>query len=394
MTCIARLRAGSASSSPPVPRSVLFLVLLIAGVAVLGGCARSPLSGPGEVLAEERAGFGRGAFRLLDERLREAHHRTAIPGGTLVVYRHNAPVYRRGFGTASGIDTLYDLGSLTKPLAGPVAVLEMERRGVLVEEARQVLAHRTGLSDEEEYEALLEAALYALRAELLTAGERRLAALEPAGSSVYTYSNTAYALLSLTYARGVEDPAGELGVRLAGLAGSREVSFRPDGNSRVVPSGRTRTGAVLRGRPYDPLADLLVSQFDIPPLHSGLFASADAVAGHFAGVLAATDTDEERARLRSWLFEEVTERRDSRTDRRLYAGEGGLHSPTGRPWAPEGARPGHFFVQTGYTGCLLWVDIEREIVMALLTNASMTYAREEWREFGAEIVRALHAGAQ
>lgn len=342
---------------------------------------------------EETAGFERGTFRLLDERLREAHTRTSIPGGVLSVYREGTPVYLRAFGTAQGVNALYDTGSLTKPLAGPVAAMALEDRGEWTEQSAWILAHRTGWDDEEHFEPLLEAAVYFDRRDTQEAGERRLRTLEPPDQDVYTYSNTAYAVLSLAFAHSLDRPAEVLEERLQGIAGSEAIAFHPGAQSRVVPSGRTRAGAVLRGRPYDPLADLMVSRFGIPPLHSGLFASADAVAGHFAGVLDPGD-DGERAHLREMLFGGVTERRDSGSGRRLYVSEGGLVSPTGRPWAPEGARPGRFFVQTGYTGCLLWVDTERSLVAVLLTNASLTGAHEEWRSLAAEIVRVIHAGAQ
>ena len=71
---------------------------------------------------------------------------------------------------------------------------------------------------------------------------------------------------------------------------------------------------------------------------------------------------------------------------------GGLESPRTLPFAPDGTRPGRIYFQTGYTGCLLWVDTQSGTSVALLTNASLTNRLDEWESFSEDVVMAMLRG--
>ena len=74
-----------------------------------------------------------------DAAIRGAMERNEIPGAVLVVFRHGQIVLRRAYGFRAKepaelrmtVDTLFDLASLTKPLATATSILLLAERGVL-----------------------------------------------------------------------------------------------------------------------------------------------------------------------------------------------------------------------------------------------------------------------
>lgn len=349
------------------------------------GCVQTPLTGRGMLVPEEAVGLRRGTFDLLDARLREAHHRREIPGGVLAVARDGRIVYLRAFGLGDPA-LLYDTASLSKPLLGPgVLHLAGKEAPGLQHRAATALANQTQWDDDGGYGLLLAELMAATPGHVDGIIARRLEEAPAPAPGVYMYSNTAHALLGLELAGSVDGAEEALLAWLTATSGTDGFAFRPD-RKDVARSGARADGSDIRGRPFDPLADVMLTLHGVPPLHSGLFARADSAALAFSRML-------ESRKEREWLFAGLEERTDARSGRTVFISRGGLRSPTGNPWAPDGSRPGRYFVQPGYTGCLFWVDTDLDIVAVLLTNASAGEKPQSWELLAWEVVRAIRQGS-
>lgn len=348
--------------------------LLALPMAFMLGCAARERP---TLVAEDIARFQPGTYERLDEAVESAGE-GRLPAIALAVWRGDGIVFERYEGRRVpddadspriGPDSLFDLASLTKPMAGvPLGVALAERGG---SDVAGVLAHATSCEDAELVPRLLEAR----SATAIVEGTADCALV----ASSYQYSNAAYARIgaewgSLESAESALKPAW---IR----CGARSLTFRPDADQAVV-SGTDRRGEWLAGRPFDPLADWMLG-LDRAPTHSGLFGTAPDVA-RFGGFVAAGGL--------AILTRDVAERRDAESGRNLWVTAGGLVSPTDPPFAAVNAQPGRFVMQTGYTGCLLWIDTRERTSVALLTNAAAMDARDEFDALSERVVSIILQG--
>jgi CubicO group peptidase (beta-lactamase class C family) len=159
-------------------------------------------------------------------------------------------------------------------------------------------------------------------------------------------------------------------------------------------SGKRVSGDKIIGRPYDPVADMLVNSHQTVPVHSGLFATASDVA-RIVERLQGNNLPELSHQLwASWMFDGWCEYKlCDDLDSRIFVTTGGMVSPVSPPYGDPGGKPGRYFMKTGYTGCLLWVDVEKKITVALLTNASAAEYDVRWEEFSQEIIETVKKGS-
>jgi D-alanyl-D-alanine carboxypeptidase len=196
--------------------------LLIAACLGLTGCRIQPVT-------TDRAGSGREAqppdalelnLEAVDAYFTQAS-RVDHFGGVVLVARGDEPVFHRAYGLADhelgdsmGVDHIFRIGSLTKPVTA-AAVLEAVERGLLTTEQRacrllsicpdswrdvtvgQLLSHRSGIEDH--FGDLQSVPVRETRAEL----DRVLATLDSAEpvafepGTAYAYSNFNYVLLGV-----------------------------------------------------------------------------------------------------------------------------------------------------------------------------------------------------
>lgn len=308
----------------------------------------------------------------LDALLRAAVEAGAAPGAVALVGRGDELLASSCVGARAlepqrevlAHDTVFDLASLTKPLATATSVLKLVERGAVALDAplarylpefgrngkdsitvEQLLRHWSGLLADN---ALAE---YAEGPELAW---ERICALAPkhAPGSTFEYSDVGYIALGVLVER-VSGEALDVFARRAVFepAGMRDTTFRPAAELRARCAPTERRGDVwIRGEVHDPRAFALGGVAG----HAGLFSTASDVA-RWCRMLLGGGVIEGRRVLSEASARALLE------PRWLVGGSGGrtlgldcdtaYSSPRGELFA-RGVSVGH----TGFTGTSLWLD--------------------------------------
>ncbi|HJR76982.1 MAG TPA: serine hydrolase domain-containing protein [Nitrospiraceae bacterium] len=339
----------------------------------------------------------------IDAALQSAVDEGTFPGAVLAVRHRGILVYQRAVGRlalapsagSATVDTIYDLASLTKPLATTTAVLMLAQRGQLTLESRvedwlqpltgasigatrleHLLSHSSGLPgwrpfyerlcvdgfvhdghvDREEAKAAVVAYI---RDEPL---------LYPTGSRSL-YSDLGFMLLGFIVERiAGRSLAAFCEDELFGPAGAK-LAYRPQGVhtpassfSGAVAIAATEEdpwrGRVLCGEVHDENAYALGGIAG----HAGLFGTAGAVLAMSAAWLAAYWSEES-------ILDGSLVRRFVSRQRHIPHSSWALGWDT--PSAPSSA--GVYFSDSsfghlGYTGTSLWIDPSRRLEVVLLSN--------------------------
>lgn len=370
-----------------LPRVAACLALGVALVA-LSGCRARPEAFSLPVTPDvDRSGFQPGTFEELDLAMNEAIKEQWVPGAVLAVRRNGSPVYERAVGTermGESADrvrrsTLFDVASITKPLAGLPAALCMvndvqELQGGNPSIA-QILQHRAGYSSNIDISDIA-------RDGLIGALGRQMPSAYPGTYDLY--SNTGYMILSSMAGKKL---GGEMELKIRARfwepLGIKGFTWHPDRGlmgASIAVSGRKADGSFLVGEPYDPVAAGWSQVPYFPPLHSGLFATAGEVAMYFDKLMNVPSVATGDMRhLADLVYGAPT--KAPAVDRPgidIWRTPGGIESPVKEPLAADGAEPGHYLVQTGYTGCIVWIDTKSRTTAVLLTNATGGYKPENW----------------
>ena len=332
------------------------------------GAARLPDAAPADVGLDARE------LAAIDADVAGAITRGEVPGAVVLVVRDGKVALRKAYGLRSKqprepmtVDTLFDLASLSKPIATAAAVMLLVERGkihlgapaarywpefaqagkesVTVE---QLLLHASGLPADN---GLAE---YAGSREDTLARIARIAPIAAPGSKVL-YSDVGYIVLGEIVARVSGAPLDAFTLEnLFTPLGMAETGFLPDNmlSARIAPTAR-REGRFLRGEVHDPRARRLGGVAG----HAGLFGTADDLAV-FAEML--LEGGEVLGR-RVFLPETV----NAMIEPRPIQGASRTLGWSARPAEP-GARAsiGH----TGFTGTGLRIDLERRMVVVVLTS--------------------------
>ncbi len=325
------------------------------------------------------------AMRAVDRLMEEAVTRRVFPSACLLVALEGQPLIHRAYGRGQ-LDTVYDLASLTKPLATTAALMQLVARGELDPEsllceqlpelrgpARELrlwhlLAHASGLPAWRPFFEQVQGLAPARRRQAI----RRLAAatpLEAPPGKRVVYSDLGFILLDWALERAS-------GLRLDRLA-AREV-YGP---------------LALRRTCFLPLddrrADALRAQLDLAPtercpwrgrrlvgeVHDDNCSAMGGVSGH-AGLFSTAYEVHLLAR-ELWLAHAGERSIFERETVRRFLGARPVRGETralgwDRPSA-VGASCGAAFSRRavghlGFTGTSLWIDLERPLWVVLLTN--------------------------
>lgn len=342
-----------------------------------------------------------------------------FPGAVLLVRLRGAIRYHRAFGLAASVplpepasvNTIYDLASLTKPLATVTAILCLvqggrldldravenylpELQGCPVGRATIVhlLTHSSGLPAwRPYYERIAErdkvqpgflgsdaARTYVLQ---LIRDEELLA---PIGTKT-SYSDLGFMLLGFLVERltGVS-LAQFIRERMYEPIQAKPLLFLPIGEkqaqSEVGPIAPTEEdpwqGRMLRGEVHDENAYALGGVAG----HAGLFGTAEAV-------LAVSDCWLDAVKGRQSLLRSDLARRFTSRQEIVAGSSWGLGWDTPSAPSSSGTRfSPRSFGHLGYTGTSLWVDPERELEVVLLSNrVHPTRKNDKIREFRPKI---------
>lgn len=340
-----------------------------------------------------------------------------FPGAVLLVRARGRIAYERAFGFASllpreeaaSLETVYDLASLTKPLATASAILCLvqdgrlglddpldellaELKGSAVGRATvsHLLNHSSGLPGWRPfYERIAEqdrvrpGFLGSVAAkELVLALIRDEDLVFPVGTRSL-YSDLGFMLLGLVVERRAGCPLDTYcRERVHAPMGARPLFFvRQDGAAVGEPNDRGQVapteedawrGRMLRGEVHDENAYAMGGVAG----HSGLFGTASAVLA-VSGAWLASYLGRD-----ALLSPDLVRRFATRQDRTPISSWGlGWDTPSdpsssGTHFSPRS------FGHLGYTGTSLWIDPERELEVVLLSNrVHPTRRNEEIRKF-------------
>lgn len=340
--------------------------LLALALAACSRTAPSADAGPRVTLAVDAA-IATHTVAAIDRVVDEAIARGDVPGAVVVVFAKDQLIHRRAYGyrriqpdrVPMTIDTVFDLASLTKPLATAMSIhlLAAEKRLSLGDSVKK---HLPEIADEKitiEHLLLHTSGLPASGAlSLFHEGEAAAISkigalhLKDAPGAVYKYSDVGFILLGAIVSR----VSGE---RLDAFAAKR--IFQPlhlGDTSFAPPTGRAaptcRDGLVLEGTVHDPRASLLSGIAG----HAGLFSTADELAVLGRMLLHGGELDGVRI-LPGATVSAMTEL---------------VHLPNAQRtlgWdVHHGLSSGVGYGHTGFTGTSLFIDPRSGAVVVLLTS--------------------------
>ena len=302
----------------------------------------------------------------------------SVPGAVVIIGRRERVLFRRAYGfrelepdrVAMTLDTVFDLASLTKPIATATSIMALVERGAVdLDEPlskyvphcdkngkdaitiRHLLLHVSGLPADIAKEDFAHGREEAIR----RICEAPLRA-SPGVKSIY--SDLGYMLLEEVVrrvtSRELSDYAAEnifvpLGMKDTGFLPNDERKARAAWTELV--DGAWRVGIV-----HDPRAFLLGGIAG----HAGLFSTGDDLARYARAVLGGGELDGKR-----WLSARTVSAMMAPYD--VPGGVRTLGWTVESQWRGEGLSPravGHF----GFTGTALWIDPAKDLFTVILTN--------------------------
>jgi uncharacterized protein YbbC (DUF1343 family)/CubicO group peptidase (beta-lactamase class C family) len=322
----------------------------------------------------------------IDEAVNAAIKRGELPGAVVLIVHHGETVYRKAFGhrvvkpseAPMLIETMFDLASLTKPIATATALMILIERGKVKVADRashylpdfakngkdkitieQLLLHTSGLTADNpvtDYEQGRDKAL--ARINDLT--------LEAAPGARFRYSDVGYIVLGRLIEKIVGKSLDEFAqANIFKPLGMNETGFRPIAKlkERAAPCDK-REGQFIQGEVHDPRAFHLGGVAG----HAGLFSTADDLAVYANMVL--NGGEHKGARILSPLAVRLMT-----TPHEVISGAtSGLRS---LGWDVDTSFssnrgelfvPGEGFGHTGFTGTSLWMDPATQTAVIFLSN--------------------------
>jgi CubicO group peptidase (beta-lactamase class C family) len=332
-------------------------------------------------------------FAAVDTAVDAALQRNDCPGAVVLVVHRDKVVFRKAYGKravrpapeAMTADTVFDLASLTKPIATGTSIMRLIEQGKLRPEdpvakhwpafaaagkpdvtVAHLLLHTSGLTADNALADYADGRAKALE---------RIAALKleaPPGTR-FKYSDVGFIVL------------GELVEKLGGAPVDRfakqrvfdplrlaDTGYRPAGEllKRVAPTG-LRNMMIIRGEVHDPRA----FQMGGVAGHAGLFGSADDLGRYARMLLRGGELDGARV-LRPATVKLFTEPREVPAasakgkdgPKKLLRSYGWDVDTSYTAQRGDAFRRGEGFGHTGFTGTSLWVDPRSQTALVLLTN--------------------------
>lgn len=365
---------------PFLPASLLILSVTLPLVA---GCASSMVVATLSEATPGRAGMDSARLRQVDAVIEEAIADSVIPGAVLLVGRRGKVVYHKAYGRRAWVpseepmtlDTIFDVASMTKPIATAASVMRLVEMGKVRLQDRvsvylpefasagkrgirvaQLLTHTSGLAPGVPWTTLArDYGAYCPEAVWWWVVENP-PRIEP--DSDFLYSDLNYLTLRLIVERVTgESLAGFADREIYGPLGMTDTGFfpPPEHLSRIAPTEQLE-GELLRGIVHDPMSRMLGGIGG----SAGLFSTARDISIFSQMILNGGTYNGER------IYAPLTLEAMSH-DRDRGRGYGfDVFSPyaniRGDLLGPES------FGHSGYTGTSIWIDYEEQLFVILLTN--------------------------
>jgi uncharacterized protein YbbC (DUF1343 family)/CubicO group peptidase (beta-lactamase class C family) len=356
--------ARSVTDAPPAPSSRV--PGLRPSGSVLSGLRPS---GDGGALFPEAA---------IDAAAEDAIASQSVPGAVVVIGRHDRVVFRRAYGfrevepdrVPMTLDTVFDLASLTKPIATATSIMALVERGAIALDdplvkyvpecnkggkaaitLRHLLLHVSGLPSD-----IIKDDFAHGRAEAI----RHICDVTPraAPGAISIYSDLGFMLLEEVVrrvtSREISDFAAETVFVPLGMV---DTGYMPADSLKERAAWTELVDGVWRvGVVHDPRAYLLGGVAG----HAGLFSTGDDLALYARAILGGGEVDGKRVLSTRTVASMIAPYDVPGTVRAL-----GWNVES--TWRGEGLSPlaiGHF----GFTGTALWIDPDKDLFVVVLTN--------------------------
>lgn len=311
----------------------------------------------------------------------QAIARGDLPGCVVAIGRRDGIAYLKAFGHRSLApkhvrmtdDTIFDLASLTKPVATATSAMQMIEQGRLrlrgkvadhlpgfgvngkeVITVEQLLVHSAGFVPDnplKDYQQGAEEAWRRINA---------LAPQNPPGEQ-FKYSDVSFLVLGRVLETLDGKPLDQVAKdRLFVPLGMRDTGFNPnpEQHARIAPTTMV-DGHWLQGRVHDPRAALL----DGVAGHAGLFSTARDLA-RYARMMLGQGSLDGRQVLSSATVREMTRARDIGGQRRALGWDSQSGYSSNRGELMSTAAFGH----GGFTGAGMWIDPQLDLFVIFLSN--------------------------
>jgi uncharacterized protein YbbC (DUF1343 family) len=359
--------------------ALTFVVPFLTGLWTTNTNAQSPLPIP--VVTPASAGFDSATLNLIDQVVNEGLSQSKMPGCVVAIGRREGIVWRKAYGNRSvqptqlpmTVDTVFDLASLTKPIATATSIMVLIDQGKISLDAtaatywpefsgngkeritiRQLLTHTSGLIADNsitDYAGTPDASYQRIAELKLTA--------EP--GTDFIYSDVGFIVLG----RIVRNVSG-LDVREF----SEKFVFQPLGMTETgyLPREELRARAALteqrderwmQGEVHDPRAWALGGVAG----HAGLFSTADDLARYAVMMLNRGKLEQVRV-LTPETWGLMTTAVDVPRGRRGLGWDSRTGYSSNRGDLMSDAAFGH----GGFTGTGIWIDPDQNLFVIFLSN--------------------------
>ena len=322
-------------------------------------------------------------FGAIDAAITAAIAAGKLPGCVLVVGRHDDVLVRRAYGsralapapTPMTVDTVFDLASLTKPLATATSTMVLVERGKIDLKApasryvpelarlpaftvEQLLLHTSGLP------AATPIADYGLAdraAVMRRLGQSLEGKLKTAPGEKFVYTDVGFIVLEEIVRRtSGKDLATFAREEIWEPLDMEETGFLPSPalRARAAPTEQ-REGAWMQGDVHDPRAFALGGVAG----HAGVFSTADDLSRFARAMLGRGALDGKRV-LAERTFETLTTRHDTSSGGRALGWDRDSKFATHRSALLSNRAFGH----GGFTGTAMWIDPGKDLYVVFLSN--------------------------
>jgi CubicO group peptidase (beta-lactamase class C family) len=402
-------------------RFVLTSTILLVASAPVWAIARD-LS----VVAPAELGFAAEKLKVIDDIIAKGIADKKMPGCVVAFGRQGKLAWLKAYGNkrvewegepaaAMTVDTVFDLASLTKPIATATSVMQLVEQGKLKldEPVASYLGDfaRTGdrAADEQKSEVTVKqllvhtAGLIADNAigdyeQGMEEARRRLLALKlktPAGQN-FVYSDVNFITLGLLIEKVSGQNVHEFSqAHIFAPLGMKETTFIPreDLKKRTAPTQR-RNNAWMQGEVHDPRAYKL----DGIAGHAGLFGSASDLAKYASAMLNRGEYQGVRIlKEETWkLMTTPNTVPAKRNNGDSYEGLRGLgwDMKTGFSTNGGSGRSATAFGHGGFTGTVIWIDPEQDWFFIFLSNRVHPDGKGLVNPLAGEIATVISAAAK
>jgi serine-type D-Ala-D-Ala carboxypeptidase len=318
----------------------------------------------------------------IDDAVKAALERKELPGAVVLIVHRDNVIFRKAYGHRAtqpmaidiSADTVFDLASLTKPVATATSIMLLVEQGKLSLSDR-VAKHWPAFGAKGKEKITVEQLLLHTSALIAdndvadyrdgkTKAQERIADLTPTSEpgARFVYSDVGYIVLGELVERIAGVPLNEFAKKnIFDPLGMKETAFLPDAKltARAAPT-QQREGRWMKGEVHDPRAYALGGVAG----HAGLFSTADDLAIYVRMVLRGGVFNGKRI-LSPLTVRLMTTPRDVPGGLRAYGWDVQTAFSSNRgELFPRGQSFGH----TGFTGTSLWIDPASDTAVIFLSN--------------------------